>query len=202
MRNPYNHPPLVDAFNKGANGQSAYGQGLGQTERQAYAEGQATNNRAPVDYSTPNFVSVGSGGDAFGLIKAIVMIIFVVGMIGYTFNSLKKYISSQTAVNRDATTLPTTHNTASFDEGAIDRGNWEAWFAGLSGEARDGAFYWSGARSNADPGSCYAGEGRTSPAYSSACIGAQKFFATVDARRKTDRDYWCGWNSPERLCSQ
>jgi len=94
------------------------------------------------------------------------------------------------AATRDATPLPT-----AFREGAADRHAWETWFVSLSGDYRDGAFFWSAVRSNPNPGSCLAGGGRTSDAYRWGCVNAQKFLTQVDARRTTEPDYWRGWNS-------
>ena len=51
-----------------------------------------------------------------------------------------------------ATTDAATTTSASFQDGAADRLAWETWFNGLSGEERDGAYYWSAQRSLKNPG--------------------------------------------------
>jgi hypothetical protein len=80
---------------------------------------------------------------------------------------------------------------ASFHDGANDRLTWETWFNGLSGEERDGAYYWSAQRSLKNPGDC----ARLGGLGEVGCAEAKARLAPSDARRKSDPDYKAGWNS-------
>jgi hypothetical protein len=77
-----------------------------------------------------------------------------------------------------------------FEQGIADREAWESWFAGLNGDYRRGASYWSGQRSLAHPGPCKALGGEAT----AGCEAAKLRLDPSDARRKTDRDYRFGWN--------
>ena len=80
---------------------------------------------------------------------------------------------------------------ASFRDGANDRLAWETWFNGLSGEERDGAYYWAAQRSLKTPGDC----GRLGGAGQIGCVEAKARLSPSDVRRKSDPDYKAGWNS-------
>jgi hypothetical protein len=47
-----------------------------------------------------------------------------------------------------------------FQDGLRDRTSWERWFAGTSGDFKDGAEYWAGQRSLPHPGPCYGPSGQ------------------------------------------
>jgi hypothetical protein len=80
---------------------------------------------------------------------------------------------------------------SSFNDGASDRMTWEAWFNGLSGEERDGAYYWAAQRSLKNPGDC----ARLGGAGQVGCAEAKARLSPGDARRKTEPEYKAGWNS-------
>jgi hypothetical protein len=90
-----------------------------------------------------------------------------------------------------ATTDAATTTSASFQDGAADRLAWETWFNGLSGEERDGAYYWAAQRSLKTPSDC----GRLGGAGQVGCIEAKARLSPSDARRKNGPDYKAGWNS-------
>jgi len=83
--------------------------------------------------------------------------------------------------------------TQAYAEGHADRVAWENWFNTQSGSARSGAEYWSGVRSTAHPAPCTAVN--SDPAFVAGCEAAQQRLASVDVRRKTEANYWWGWNS-------
>jgi hypothetical protein len=78
-----------------------------------------------------------------------------------------------------------------FAQGLADREAWEIWFAGLKGDYRTGALYWSGQRSLPMPGSCAALGGETT----AGCEAAKQRLDLSDGRRKQDPAYRLGWNS-------
>jgi len=90
-----------------------------------------------------------------------------------------------------AMTDAATTTSASFRDGAADRLAWETWFNGLSGEERDGAYYWAAQRSLKTPGGC----DRLGGAGQVGCAEAKTRLSLSDARRKNDPDYKAGWNS-------
>ena len=83
--------------------------------------------------------------------------------------------------------------TEAYAEGHADRVAWENWFNAQSGSARSGAEYWSGVRSTVHPAPCTAVN--RDPAFVAGCQAAQQRLAAVDVRRKTEANYWWGWNS-------
>ena len=84
-----------------------------------------------------------------------------------------------------------------FIQGQTDRQGWESWFGALTGDYRDGAWYWSGQRSLPNPGSCNAAPPFAGGDWTAGCFAAQQKLAPSDARRKTEPDYRFGWNNPE-----
>ena len=84
--------------------------------------------------------------------------------------------------------------TQAYAEGRRDRNSWERWFDGLPpGSYRDGAFYWSGERSKSNPGNCESEPGDKT--WTAGCSAARSMLAPFDVRRKTEPNYWWGWNS-------
>jgi hypothetical protein len=211
-----------DAYENGTDGSSFWGQGYA-FEGITHADDEAARvipyyRPAPTNVSACNADGSTSSGDAATVIGWIVAIIVLGAIFGggdkkESVSTIRKAAAhdattttalsdSQATANRkalirgvkaamsDATLAPT-----AFREGAADRHAWETWFVSLSGEYRDGAFFWSAVRSNPTPGSCLAGRGQMSDAYRWGCVHAQKFLTQVDARRTTEPDYWRGWNS-------
>jgi hypothetical protein len=86
-------------------------------------------------------------------------------------------------------------STASYQKGSNDRDAWEAWFSSLSGDVLAGASYWAENRSH-NPISCtqMAAQSKASYVWLAACNEAQRRLASVDYYRKTDAQYWNGWN--------
>jgi type IV secretory pathway VirB10-like protein len=95
--------------------------------------------------------------------------------------------SSPSSTRRGA---PIDDQSPSYQQGRADRLAWEQWFATLSGDDRLGAEYWTGERHKADPGSCVG-----TPEFQRGCAAARQRLATPDVRRKTEPQYWYGWNS-------
>lgn len=87
--------------------------------------------------------------------------------------------------------VPVDQSSPGFQQGLADRTAWERWFAGLGGDAQQGADYWTGERSKRRPGSCSVG----TPEFQRGCLAAKQLLATPDVRRKADPQYWWGWNS-------
>ena len=90
-------------------------------------------------------------------------------------------------------TPPQGQQSEAFQQGMADRGGWEAWSGSSQGDYHEGAYYWSGQRSLAQPGPC--SNPSMSQAWQSGCVEAQKRLALSDARRRSEPDYRKGWNS-------
>lgn len=86
--------------------------------------------------------------------------------------------------------VPADEQSPSFQEGRANRTAWERWFATLAGDAKLGAEYWTGERSKRKPGNCVG-----TPDFQQACLTARRWLAGPDMKRKTDPQYWWGWNS-------
>ena len=82
---------------------------------------------------------------------------------------------------------------AAFQDGLADRRTWERWFASLTGDYREGAYYWSSERSSPKPGPCY-GQGYSRD-FVEGCANAKEVLAPTDVRRNSQPDYKAGWNS-------
>jgi hypothetical protein len=82
---------------------------------------------------------------------------------------------------------------AAFQDGLMYRTMWERWFAGLTGDYREGADYWSGERSSRNPGSCH--RQGYSQDFVEGCLKAKEILTPTDARRNSEPDYKEGWNS-------
>jgi hypothetical protein len=80
-----------------------------------------------------------------------------------------------------------------FRDGHADRQAWEAWFAGLSGIYRAGAEFWAGHRSDPKAPACAS---TTDIVFRTACEDARKRLTQSDQRRKSDPNYFAGWNAP------
>jgi hypothetical protein len=83
----------------------------------------------------------------------------------------------------------------SYEEGAADRRSWEAWFGGLTGAYQAGAEYWAEQRSTPAPGSCYGPAGQNLGDWTTGCLVAKRILTPSDVRRKSEHDYYAGWNS-------
>ncbi len=83
-----------------------------------------------------------------------------------------------------------------YQEGAADRGDWELWSNGLTGEFRAGAFYWAGQRSAPKPLSCPSQGSQHADEWMSGCVAAAERLSGSDVRRRREADYKQGWNSP------
>jgi hypothetical protein len=84
---------------------------------------------------------------------------------------------------------------AGYQQGAADRGAWEAWFGRLNGAYRDGAEYWASQRSTPNPGSCYGPAGQNLGDWTAGCLAAKRILTPSDFRRKAEPEYRAGWNS-------
>jgi hypothetical protein len=90
---------------------------------------------------------------------------------------------------------PGQEQTPAYQQGAADRGAWEAWFRGLTGAYRDGAEYWAAQRSTPNPGSCRGPAGQTLGDWTAGCLSAKRMLTPWDIRRKAEPEYRAGWNS-------
>ncbi|MGE0278652.1 MAG: type IV secretory system conjugative DNA transfer family protein [Nitrospiraceae bacterium] len=123
------------------------------------------------------------------------ILIFLMLMIALVIVTGTVAIYFRTTGDRMAATSNKPATSAAFQDGLRDRSNWERWFSTLSGDAREGANFWAGERSKSNPGSCYGGKGQWSVEYRKFCIGAKDFLDKVDARRRSESEYWRGWNN-------
>ena len=82
-----------------------------------------------------------------------------------------------------------------YEQGRADRQALESWFAGLAGDFRVGADFWAEHRSARKPPAVLLGQGR-SRQFVEGCAAAKARFDPADIRRKAERDYRDGWNSP------
>ena len=77
-----------------------------------------------------------------------------------------------------------------YQAGVVDRGSFEQWYAGLTGDYRSGAMYWVAHRSSPSEARCPA-EGDQA----AGCLAAQQKLGPFDTRRKSDANYRLGWNA-------
>jgi hypothetical protein len=84
---------------------------------------------------------------------------------------------------------PSPDPAGSFGQGLADRTTWENWDAGLTGDYRAGADWWSGHRSV--PGSVCSGAAD----WLAGCLASKAMLDPDDVRRKSDVSYRKGWNS-------
>jgi hypothetical protein len=83
-----------------------------------------------------------------------------------------------------------------YVDGQRDRRAWDAWFAGLFGDFRQGADWWAGVRSAANPPPCTKAPGTDRAAAVRGCSEAKTRLASADRRRRAEPDYRAGWNNP------
>jgi serine/threonine protein kinase len=83
-------------------------------------------------------------------------------------------------------------DSATFEQGQADRTAWEHWFAGLSGDFQAGAYWWSGQRSLANPGTCNATA--ATQLFVAGCEAAMSRLTPTDLKRKLSVEYRRGWN--------
>lgn len=83
-----------------------------------------------------------------------------------------------------------------YVEGQQDRRAWDVWFAGLMGDSRQGADWWAGVRSTANPPPCTKAPGTDRVAAVRGCSEAKTRLASADRRRRAEPDYRSGWNNP------
>jgi len=84
--------------------------------------------------------------------------------------------------------------TPSFSAGRADRTDYEKWFEALAlGAYRDGAMFWAENRSVKPTPTC--NQASRQPLWIMGCSAGKAKLDNSDYRRKTDRNYWLGWNS-------
>jgi len=83
-----------------------------------------------------------------------------------------------------------------YVDGQQDRRAWDAWVAGLIGDFRQGADWWAGVRSTANPPPCTKAPGTDRVAAVRGCSEAKTRLAFADRRRRAEPDYRSGWNNP------
>ena len=87
--------------------------------------------------------------------------------------------------------VPGSSPLAMYARGLADRATWESWFATLWGDRLSGAEYWAEQRSTPQPGPCRNASGL----FQSGCNEAKQRLDPSDVLRKSDRDYYRGWNA-------
>jgi hypothetical protein len=84
--------------------------------------------------------------------------------------------------------------TVAYANGRQDRIEYERWFASIpDGAYRNGAVFWASNRSLKPSPSCF--QPGTSNDWLAGCAASRARLATVDIRRKSESNYWWGWNS-------
>jgi len=91
-----------------------------------------------------------------------------------------------------AVTMPPDQSSPSYRQGSQDRDVWEAWYHSLTGPRYDGANWWAANRSH-NPGSCR-NEAKGDQDWLGGCEDTKRRLASVDYLRRTDPQYWNGWN--------
>lgn len=84
----------------------------------------------------------------------------------------------------------TSETMPSWTAGFNDRAHYEAWFATLTGNTRDGATFWAVRRSDRPQPPCIG-----STEFAAGCRVAQSMLAPMDARRRSDPSYRRGFNA-------
>ncbi len=92
-----------------------------------------------------------------------------------------------------APALPPDPQTVSYQQGAADRDQWDAWFNNQNGSEKDGASFWFDQRGQAHPVQC-----RVHTSYGNdwmdGCTSSQRRLTAPDDRRRTDAQYRNGWD--------
>lgn len=85
-------------------------------------------------------------------------------------------------------------DTPSYTEGRRARLDYEAWFAGLpEGSYREGVAFWAANRSARQPDFCVRAD--ADRAWQGGCAEGRARLTPIDAKRRTDKEFWGGWNS-------
>jgi len=92
-----------------------------------------------------------------------------------------------------AATVPADPGSPSYQQGSADRDSWEVWFGSLTGAQLDGANFWAGQRSLKSPVPCSA-HSSYGDNWLAGCIEAKRRLTQPDFLRRTDPQYWNGWN--------
>jgi hypothetical protein len=89
---------------------------------------------------------------------------------------------------------PAANGSAGFANGRTARIEYENWFAAIpEGPFRDGAAWWAGNRSASRRPSCY--QPGAAQDWITGCLTALSKLTPIDVQRKSDHDFWLGWNS-------
>ena len=83
----------------------------------------------------------------------------------------------------------------SYLDGVNDRSQYESWFAQLTADYKKGVEFWVGNRSKPMQASCFGQGAAPESDWMRGCLTAQRRFAPLDAKRKSDPEYRLGWNS-------
>jgi hypothetical protein len=94
-----------------------------------------------------------------------------------------------------ASVSPPASEAPSFSNGLADRQRWEAWYAGLSGDEKDGATWYAANRSLSGSHDCSAQSKPDDAPWLAGCLNAQQRLTPIDVKRKSDPQYKRGWNS-------
>jgi len=95
----------------------------------------------------------------------------------------------------EAARIPPDPTSVPYQQGSTDRDAWEAWFNSLTGAKKDGANFWTEQRSLRAPIPCGAFENQPhGPDWMAGCAEAKQRLTSSDYMRRTDPQYWNGWN--------
>lgn len=86
-------------------------------------------------------------------------------------------------------------SSGSYLDGVNDRSQYEIWFAQLTADYKKGVEFWVSNRSKPMQPSCFGQGAAPESDWMRGCLTAQRRFAPLDARRKSDPEYRLGWNS-------
>lgn len=107
------------------------------------------------------------------------------------------------AISQDPPVATVPPEVADFDQGHADRVKYENWIDGLQGAEKQGAIFWSGQRSLANPESCENGATDAFPndsdsqsSFQNGCQEGQDMLGPFDVKRNSDALYKAGWNAP------
>ncbi len=92
-----------------------------------------------------------------------------------------------------AATVGADASSSGYQQGLADRDSWETWFNGLTGAESEGASYWTEERSRKTPVPCSA-HASYGDDWLAGCTEAKRRLTPSDIKRRTDPQYWNGWN--------
>ena len=161
----------------------------------------ARNAVAPKSLPSPPVSAAGLTGKRIAILAGVAAIVLFLIVIVIAHMMRPSPIAAVQSPDIPAPAQPPPAlRTQAFRDGVAARLRWENWVNELHFPgSREGAEYWAGARNTPDHESCNAAMWRLSPknldAFGRGCASAKALLDPVDTRRRTEPDYWWGWNS-------